>query len=397
MQLFAIIANLRFQDVLDVLFLTAVAYHLFLWFRGTKAFKALVGLLALGIVFTLAQTWGLFLTTWMFQIFWQVLVILLIILFQSEIRQVLERVNPLQAIGLNRYPKPGKWVSDFCKASFELSKREIGCLVIIERTDRVEEWITGGQELEAEPTPEILLSIFQKNSPLHDGAIVIREGRIVQVACYLPLSSAEGLPPEWGTRHRAAMGLTERCDALILAVSEERGEVSLARDGELKPVVSPQSLSELVFNSLKPIGRDKTPWQKRAQALVLNRWPAKLGTLALVSILWLLLAGQQDFEKTLILPLEIKNLPANMEILEPMTPRIQVKVRGLRKDASTLSEKNVRGEMDVSQAGMGKRVFPINRDHIFLPNERLYIVDIAPPQIQFQFRARPQSSEHPAS
>jgi len=397
MHFFALIANLRFQDVVDILFLTAVAYHLFLWFRGTKAFKALVGLLALGIVFTVAQTWGLFLTTWMFQIFWQVLVILLIILFQSEIRQVLERVNPLQAIGLHRHPKSGKWISDLCKASFELSQRKIGCLVIIERTDRVDEWITGGQELDAEPTPEILMSIFHKGSPLHDGAIVVRDERIVQVACYLPLSSAEGLPPEWGTRHRAAMGLSERCDVLILAVSEERGEVSLARDGELKPVDSPQALSELVFKSFKPMGTEKTSWQKRARTFVLHRWHIKLGTLALVSILWLLLAGQQDFEKTLSIPIEVKNVPADMEVQEPLNPRVQIKVRGLRKDASTLSEKNVRGEVDISQAAMGKRIFPVNRSHIFLPNERLYIVDIQPPQLKFQFRTRTQPSGQPPS
>jgi len=95
MDVIAIITNLRFQDILDILFLSVVAYHLYLWFQGSKALKALVGLLALGIVFTLARTWGLFMTTWVFQILWQVLVLLLIILFQSEIRQVLERVNPL--------------------------------------------------------------------------------------------------------------------------------------------------------------------------------------------------------------------------------------------------------------------------------------------------------------
>ena len=98
MHFFSIIGDLRFQDVLDVLFLTVVAYHLFMWFRGTKAFKALIGLLVLGSVYTMANFWGLFLTTWVFQILWQVLIILIIILFQSEIRQVLERVNPIQTI-----------------------------------------------------------------------------------------------------------------------------------------------------------------------------------------------------------------------------------------------------------------------------------------------------------
>ena len=105
---FSILTDLRFQDALDILFLTVVAYYLYLWFWGTKAFKALVGLLVLGIVFTVARTWGLFLTTWVFQILWQVLVVLLIILFQSEIRQVLERVNPLQALGLHPHARAGR-------------------------------------------------------------------------------------------------------------------------------------------------------------------------------------------------------------------------------------------------------------------------------------------------
>jgi DNA integrity scanning protein DisA with diadenylate cyclase activity len=112
------IANIRFQDVLDILFLTIVAYYLYVWFRGTKGFKALAGLLALGIIYTAARAWGLFLTTWMFEILWQVLIILLIILFQAEIRQVLERVDPLRKIGLRRHSKPTEWIGEFLQADF---------------------------------------------------------------------------------------------------------------------------------------------------------------------------------------------------------------------------------------------------------------------------------------
>ena len=118
MQFFYIVTNLRFADILDILFLTILSYHLYLWFRGTKAYRALIGLLVLGVAFTLARTWGLFLTTWVFQIFWQVLIILLIILFQSEIRQVLERVNPLQAISLRKISLPEKWVPGFSQGVF---------------------------------------------------------------------------------------------------------------------------------------------------------------------------------------------------------------------------------------------------------------------------------------
>ena len=389
MHLIAIIDNLRFQDVLDILFLSVVAYHLYLWFQGSKALKALVGLLALGIVFTLARTWGLFMTTWAFQILWQVLVLLLIILFQSEIRQVLERVNPLKAIGLWKFSTPGEWISSFAKAIFSLAARRIGALLIIERVDHVREWVTAGQALEGDPTPELLTSIFQKDSPLHDGAVLIRDGRVNEVACYLPLSPDEGLPKEWGTRHRAALGLSERCDAWVVVVSEERGEVSLARGGQMIHVDSQEKLSQLVGEAVTPYSTHKKTWWERIRFLLVHRWSAKVGTVVLVSLLWLLLAGQQDFEQTIRVPLETKNLPAQIEILEPLEPKVQITVRGLRKDASSLNEKNVLAKIDLSMAQFGRRIFPITRDQILLPNDRIQVVKIEPPKLEFSLKEKP--------
>jgi uncharacterized protein (TIGR00159 family) len=389
MQVFALIANLRFQDVIDILFLTVLAYHLYLWFRGTKALKALIGLFVLGIVFTIARTWGLFLTTWMFQLLWQVLVILLIILFQSEIRQALERVNPLQMIGLRKASIPEKWIPGFTQAIFALAQRKIGALVIIERSERVEEFVAEGQALEGEPTPELLMSIFHKESPLHDGAILIRDGRITQVACYLPLSPDEGLPKHWGTRHRAALGLSERCDAWVVVVSEERGEVSLAREKEMASISDPQEFSGFVTEATTRPSQAKVAWQGKIRSVILNQWRAKLSTLFLVSLLWLLFAGQQDFEATFSVPLQLKEIPSQMDILEPANPKVQITVRGLRKDASTLSEKNVLAEIDLSLARLGRKVFPVTRDHIQLPNDRIQVVKIEPSQVQFKFKEKP--------
>jgi uncharacterized protein (TIGR00159 family) len=388
MKIVALIANLRIQDGVDILFLSVVAYYLYLWFRGTKAFKALVGLLVLGVVFTTARTWGLFLTTWVFQILWQVLVILLIILFQSEIRQVLERVNPLKAIGLRRLADPGKWIPGFTEAIFSLAKRKIGALIIIERTDRVEEWVTGGHPLNAEPDLELLMSIFLKESPLHDGAMVIRGGQVVLVACYLPLSSAEGLPKKWGTRHRAALGLTEHCDASVAAVSEERGEVSLAKGGKLVPVDNLEKLSQGLLEAITPLSPPKATRWKKVRSLLFHQWPIKLGSLGLVSLLWLLLAGQQDFEVTFLVPLEVTNNPMQTEIMEPMKKEVRITARGLRKDASTLSERNVRVEVDVSLARFGRKTFSITRDQILLPNDRIQVVRIEPSQVEFQFKGK---------
>ncbi|MBL7174568.1 MAG: TIGR00159 family protein [Desulfobacteraceae bacterium] len=386
MHLYSIIANLRFQDILDIVFLTIVSYHLYLWFRGTKAYRALIGLLVLGIIFTVARTWGLFLTTWVFQVFWQVLVILLIILFQSEIRQVLERVNPLQAIGLRKAAIPEKWIPGFTQGIFELAKRKIGALIIIERQDGVREYITEGQSLEGEPIPEVLMSIFQKESPLHDGATLIQGGRITQVACYLPLSPEEGLPKAWGTRHRAALGLSERCDAWCVVVSEERSEVSVARQNEMIHIEQPQQLTQFIMEAVMPYSPKKITWQERLRLFLLTRWQVKLGTLFLISIIWLMLAGQQDFESAFSIPLAIENLPPKMQILEPMNPRVKIRVRGLRKDASILNEKNVLAHIDLSLARPGKTTFPVTREHIRLPNDRIYVVNIEPPQIEFKFK-----------
>ena len=386
MHIFSIITNLRFQDVLDILFLSVLVYHLYLWFWGTKAFKALIGLLALGVIFTLARFWGLFLTTWVFQILWQVLIVLIIILFQSEIRQVLERVNPLQMISLRRFSKSADWIPNLVTVIFSLAKLKTGALIIFERADLVEELITGGVPLESEPSPELLMSIFHKESPLHDGALLIRRDRIAKAACYLPLSSAEGLPKEWGTRHRAALGLTERCDALVIVISEERGEISVAQGRQMIQVTNIEQLSKLVKEALTSTGPAVKSWPEMILSLTVHRWPIKIAALGLVCLFWLLLAGQQNFEVTINVPLEAKNLPAKIEVLEPVSPEIAVTIQGLRKDASTLSRRNVHAEVDLSMASFGNRVFRITRDRIILPNDRIKVVSIEPPLIEFSFR-----------
>ena len=386
MQLLAIIAHIRFQDVVDILFLTIIAYHLYIWFQGTKALKALVGLLALGIVYTAAQLWGLFLTTWMFQILWQVLVILLIILFQSEIRQVLERINPFQAFGWRKLPQPEAWINRFSEACFHLAKREIGALIIIERKDNVEEWITGGMSLEGEPGPELLKGIFQKESPLHDGAVVLRQGQIIRVSSYLPLSSKDDLPSSWGTRHRAALGLTERCDAWVVTISEERSEVSLSRGGELSGISNPEELAVQISETLKPTVPANETLLGKLRAFFVRNWRQKLGALGLVSILWLLFAGQQDFEVTLQVPLKTDRLPSNMVIVQPQSPRINITIRGLRKDASTVDPDDVDARLDLRSAGLGRETFRIARDQILLFNEQIDVVKIDPSEIKFEFR-----------
>jgi uncharacterized protein (TIGR00159 family) len=392
----AIFSNLRLQDLLDVLFLSFVAYHLYIWFKGTKAFRALVGLLLLGLVYTVSRTWGLFLTTWVFQILWQVLVLLIIILFQSEIRQVLERVNPFKAMGFRKLASPDSWMEGLTKGLFHLASRRVGAIVVIERLEGVREWTTEGIPFEAPPSVEVLMSIFNRHSPLHDGAAIIRNGQISEVSCYLPLSPDEDLPKELGTRHRAALGLSQRSDALVLVVSEERGEVSIARGGELTRVESPERLRELLTSFLLTTSPAREGVFNRLGLLITRRWKAKAGSVLLVSLLWILLAGQQDFEVTLRVPLEVKYLPHTLEIVEPLNPHLRVTVRGLRKDASTLSPQNVHASVNLSTAQEGRFSFPIARENILLPNDRLQITNIQPSKIEFVLRKKGKTHPSPS-
>ena len=393
MNFFTTIANFRLQDIVDVFLFTILAYHLFLWFRETKAFKALIGLLGLGIVYAAARTWGLFLTTWAFQVLFQVVVILLIVIFQSEIRQVLEKINPLQVFGKHKSTGLGSWIEPFSKGIFTLAEKKIGALIIVEREDRVSEFLAEGQSLVGEPSPEVLMSIFQKESPLHDGAVLIRRGQIRQVACYLPLSVSTGLPKQWGTRHRAAIGLSEKSDASIVVVSEERGQVSMALHNKMVRADNPGQLSQMILEAIHPEAPEKKNWLKRTFSLFSNQWQIKWGAFLMVLVLWVTLAGQQDFQTTLTVPLGTINMPPQFEIVEPAEPKVDITIRGLRKDAGIMNNDNVIVSVDMSLARYGRRTFSITREDVRLSNDRINVVNINPTKIKFDLKEKASGSD----
>jgi hypothetical protein len=153
-------------------------------------------------------------------------------------------------------------------------------------------------------------------------------------------------------------------------------------------VATPDELSQLLIGNLtvpRPPGMRS---QNQVRAILLSNWRKKGAALLLVMVSWLLLAGQQDFETGLTLPVELKNIPEQMDIAEPQNLSLRIRVRGLRKDASTLTKNNVQVELDLSAAGKGKRTFIISRDQIALPNDRIQIVSIDPSQITFKFRQK---------
>ena len=233
MPLLNFIPAATWRDLVDVLFLTLVTYQLYEWFRGTRALRVLIGLVALGGIYSVAKLWGLFLTTWVFQILWQVLLILLLILFQSEIRQVLEKVSPLRYLKSRRRILQGAFNKNLVQLLFDLAADKTGALIVLTRDDNPAGLIHAGQKIMALPDPLLIKSIFNHHAPAHDGAVIVTQGRLTHMGCILPLSEKEDLPDQFGTRHRAALGLSELTDAVCLVVSEERSEVASVVGGKI--------------------------------------------------------------------------------------------------------------------------------------------------------------------
>ena len=297
---------------------------------------------------------------------------------------------PANGLELTERANASDWIDSLADACFQMGRQRMGALLIIERNDSVDEFLTSGSNtrLEGDPTPELLLCVFNKSAPLHDGAAIIRDGRVVSTANYLPLTSSEKLPLQWGTRHRAALGLTEKCDAWIIIVSEESGNVSLARDGYIGEFENPDSLKKLLHEVADMREDHDRGWLSNMRLLVTQRWKEKLGILALVSVVWLAFAGQQDFEVTFSVPVKVQNLPPQLVIIEPQRPTVTITARGLRKDASTLSERNVDVDLDLSYASPRRNVYRLNRWDISLPTGQIDIVKIEPKEITFSFASK---------
>jgi diadenylate cyclase len=393
MNLFAILSNIGLPDILDILFISIVSYQLYTWFRGSKAFKALIGIVVLSGIFIVAKSWGLFLTTWVFQILWQVFVILLIILFQREIRQMLERFNPLKTMGIKHRATEDDWFADFAAWAFDAAKKKIGAVIIFERTELVFDLITKGISMECDPKPEILNTIFYKESPLHDGAIVVSNGRILKTSCYLPLTTREDLPQEWGTRHRASIGLTEQCDAWVMIISEERGEVSFAVDNGIKKVRDEKELMSILGNLAHRTKDSDISIMEKIKPWFTRRFSIKATVFALVFTLWLVLAGQQNFEKEIELPLNYNNLPEKLVVSQPVDPKISIICRGLRKDVSLLSKNNIMSSIDLFSARPGTYFYNINSGILTLPNDRVHVVNISPSRIELTFVTKTTASQ----
>ncbi len=250
LQFLELFKGFRLMDLLDIAIVAFVSYKAIQLIQGTSAVQLLKGLLVLVISTKLSEWLGLYTINWILRNAMTVGVIALLIVFQPELRRALEQIGrgrffsaPLFGLGeeeMNRI------IDHIAGATEELSKNNTGAIMVLERQTGLNEYIETGVKIGGFISGELIVNIFVPNTPLHDGAVIIRSDKIMAAGCYLPLTENPNLSKELGTRHRAALGVTEQSDAIAIIVSEETGVISVAREGKLSRYLDVKTLKNML-------------------------------------------------------------------------------------------------------------------------------------------------------
>ena len=258
--------NVRWTDIVAIMILSFLIYHILLWIKNTRAWSLLKGLLVVGVFVALAAVFNMSTILWIVQHVTGLAVTAIVILLQPELRSAMEELGQTNILSSlfnldnTRTPEgrfSDKTINEIVRACTQMAKVKTGALIVIEQTTPLHEYARTGIDIDAAVTSQLLINIFEKNTPLHDGAVIIRKNRIVSATCYLPLSENR-MDKNLGTRHRAGVGISEVTDSLTIIVSEETGDISIAYRGALRQEVDADYLKErLVTLQNKEIQEEK--------------------------------------------------------------------------------------------------------------------------------------------
>lgn len=250
---FELLSHFTLSSVVDILLVALVFYGLFYFIQGTRAVQLLRGtLLVIFLAILASSVLRLTAFNWLIRNSIPALLVAIPVIFQPELRRALERLGRPGALIARRNVSAAQTVNTIARAAAELSHQGFGALIVLEGSTGLQDFVDTGVLIDARLSEDLLLSIFYKNSALHDGAVIVREDRIVAAACMLPLSESATLDRELGTRHRAGIGVTEGTDALAVIVSEESGSIAIAHNGRLVRRLDEGELNRLLFRLFQP-------------------------------------------------------------------------------------------------------------------------------------------------
>jgi uncharacterized protein (TIGR00159 family) len=239
-------------DLLDILLVAFIIYRILLLIKGTRTVQMLVGLAVLLVVYVASQVGGLFTLNWLLENFLSSIILVIVVIFQNDIRRALMHMGRNPFFADQSFREEDKAIDELVRGCTSLAGRRYGALLVIERETGINDFLEIGTELDAKISADLLGAIFHPQSPIHDGALIIQRGRLTRAGCFLPLTQNPSVSPRLGTRHRAAIGLTELVDAVAIVVSEETGKVSVVVSGKMTRDLDSITLRKVLRRLLEP-------------------------------------------------------------------------------------------------------------------------------------------------
>lgn len=386
--------DIQVLDVLDILLVTILVYTTIVLVRRTQAGFVAIGILLLAAVYIVARALDLRLTAWIFQGFFAVFLVIIVVIFQEELRQLFERVA-MWSLRRNTGIAAGDASDVVVQCLIDFAREHIGALVVIPGHQPLDRHTHGGIDLNGVLSLPVLKSLFDPHSPGHDGAIIIEDNRIRRFSVHLPLSKDYRQLVGVGTRHAAALGLAERTDALCLVASEERGRISVARDGQLRTLENPQELTAVIQAFMRDKQLRQDPRGLVGQLLREN-WVEKLASLTLVLALWyLFVPGSRPASFSYPVPVKIINLPIGYEAEEITPSQVTASFAGTRRAFYLFDPTKLEVILDASLAKFGRRTFTISDENLRYPKE-LTLAELHPGRVRISLKkteSRERSSD----
>jgi uncharacterized protein (TIGR00159 family) len=383
------VTGLRWQGGVDFVVLVVAIYLLLKWGREARALRLSLTILALRIGALLARQLDLLITSWVLDASTVVTLLALLVIFQPELRRALMR---LDVSGRTHHDSDSHVVSAIVAAAWTLAKARCGALIVIARKDSLSELVTAGVTLGGNVSRGILEAVFQKGSPLHDGAVIIEGDVVSRVSAILPLTQRRDLPARYGTRHRAALGLTERSDAVVIVVSEERGEVTMMSEGQIRLMDNAGELERSLAQLTTRLS------SRRRMSLRAFRPPAlglKMAALALSALVWsvtFMFPGRSVRMRTV--PVEFTDMPPGLTIVSQSTNTVQLWLRSNDFLINSVNLDALVARCDLARAHEGVNRIVLGAGAFDVPFG-LRVEAIAPREVSVRLESNPKSGSLP--
>ena len=379
--IWTLLQSIRIQDIFDITIISVMISALLVWFKDRASRFVLLGISLLGFIYVVAKFFQLYLTTVVLQGFFAILLFVLVVIFQEDLRRFFERLAILGIIRKKTpYTTPHEQTAEIITETIvNLARKHIGALIVIQGNDPLGRHLSGGTELNGALSGPLLESIFDPHSIGHDGAAVIDGNTVVRFGCHLPLSQNIGPFGISGLRHTAALGLSERSDAICIVVSEERGTISITQREQIKEVTSASALK----GALESFYSSKTPLKKPGpiSLWLKENMKEKVIAICLACVLWIIFGYQKEsIYKDFSVPVEYLNVPSEWFIEEPKIREAKIMLAGPSQAFQLLNTEALKISLNLAQIQEGKQDIMLTKEMINTPSN-INVVGIKPGRI----------------